>query len=125
ERSRPVAADAPVVAIHFFDDTPVFALGEEVLVFAGKDGERRVNVHGGGILSAAGDASRLVTGGDDGKVVATSASGETTIVATDAKRRWIDHVAPGPDGAIAWSAGKQAFVKTAKGEERAHEMPSS
>src|SRR4029079_14333647 len=31
----------------------------------------------------------------------------------------------GPDGVIAWSAGKQAFMKTAKGEERAHEMPSS
>jgi WD40 repeat protein len=125
ERSRPVAADAPVVAIHFFDDTPVFALGEETLVFAGKDGERRVTVHGGGILCAAGDATRFVTGGDDGKVVATSAAGETTVVATDGKRRWIDHVASGPDGAVAWSAGKQAFVKTAKGDERTHELPSS
>jgi WD40 repeat protein len=58
-------------------------------------------------------------------VVATSATGETTVVATDAKRRWIDHVAPGPDGTVAWSAGKQVFVKTAKGDERMHELPSS
>src|SRR5437868_5505293 len=91
ERSRPVAAGAPVVAIHFFGDTPVFALGEETLLFAGAGGERRVAVHGGGILSVAGDDARIVTGGDDGKVVATNAKGEPTTVATDAKRRWIDH----------------------------------
>ena len=30
-------------------------------------------------------------------------------------------LAIGPDGATAWSAGKQAFVKTTKGEERTHE----
>jgi WD40 repeat protein len=125
ERSRPIAAGAPVVAIHFFGDTPVFVLGEETLLLADKDGERRVAVHGGAILSVAGDDARIVTGGDDGKVAATDASGKTTIVGTDAKRRWIDHVAIGPDGATAWSAGKQAFVKATKGEERTHEAPSS
>jgi hypothetical protein len=46
-----------------------------------------------------------------------------TLVATDAKRRWIDHVAFGPSGAIAWSAGKEAFV-LAREELRAHEVPS-
>ena len=48
----------------------------------------------------------MVTGGDDGKVVATDAKGDDPAVATDTKRRWIDHVAAGPDGAVAWSAGK-------------------
>ena len=66
-----------------------------------------------------------VTGGDDGKVAATGASGETSVVATDPRRRWIDHVALGPDGAVAWSAGKEAFVRTAKGDERSVEMPST
>ena len=46
-------------------------------------------------------------------------------VATDAKHRWIDHVALGPDGAIAWSAGKQAFVRTAKGEVKSLDLPST
>lgn len=125
ERTRPVEAGAAVVAIHFFGDIPVFALSEEALLFAPKDGERRVAVHGGAILSVASDSAHIVTGGDDGTVAATGVSGDTSVIAKDAKRRWIDHVAIGPDGATAWSAGKQAFVKTGKGDERAHEAPSS
>lgn len=125
ERTRPVAANAAVVAIHWLADVPVFVLAEEMLLLAPAQGERRVTVHGGGILSAAGDGTHVLTGGDDGKVALTTVSGESTVIATDAKRRWIDHVALGPDGAIAWSAGKNAFVKSARGEERTHEVPSS
>ncbi len=126
ERTRSVAAGAPVVGVHFLGETAVFVLAEESLLLAGKDGaERRVAVHAGGILSAASGDDCVVTGGDDGKVVATSANGECTVVATDAKRRWIDHVAVGPGNAMAWSAGKQAFARTDKGEERVLELPST
>jgi WD40 repeat protein len=119
ERTRPIAAGAPVVGAHFLGRTAVFVLGEEALLFASADGsERRVAVHGGAILMAAADGDRVVTGGDDGRVVVTTASGEHRVVATDAKHRWIDHVAIAPDGAIAWSAGKTAFVRTTKGDER-------
>ena len=38
---------------------------------------------------------------------------------------WIDQVALGPDGAVAWSAGKTAHVVTKKGEDRTHEAPST
>jgi len=34
-------------------------------------------------------------------------------------------VALGPDGAVAWSVGKQAFVKPAKGEAKSLDLPSS
>jgi WD40 repeat protein len=126
ERSRPIAAGAGVVAVHFLDDAAVFVLGEEELLLVRKGGdEQRAKIHAGAILAAAADDERVVTGGDDGKVVATDASGAGTVVATDAKRRWIDAVAAGPDGAVAWSAGKQAFVRTTKGEERVIEMPST
>jgi WD40 repeat protein len=55
--------------------------------------------------------------------VATSADGKTRTLATDAKHRWIDHIALGPDGAVAWSAGKTAFVQ---GKElREFEAPST
>ena len=57
---------------------------------------------------------RIVMGGDDGKLVALDAKGEVTLLATDAKRRWIDNVALHPDGAVAWSAGKTAFVRSGK-----------
>jgi WD40 repeat protein len=119
ERTRPIAAGAPVVSAHVLGRTAVFALGEEALLFASADGgERRIAVHGGAILSTAADGKRILSGGDDGKVVLTEASGEHRIIATDAKRRWIDHVAIAHDGAIAWSAGKTAFVRTLKGDER-------
>ena len=76
DRVRPVEAGAPVVGVHFFGGTPVFVLGEEALLFAPEDGERRVAMHGGGILASASDGTRIVTGGDDGKLVATDADGE-------------------------------------------------
>ena len=126
DRVRPVSAGAPVVGLHFLGAKAVFVLGDEALLLVAEDGtEQRVPVHAGGILASAADANRVVTGGDDGKVVATNAEGATTIVASDAKHRWIDHVALGPDGAVAWSAGKTAFVRTSKGEERAVDVPST
>jgi WD40 repeat protein len=101
-------------------------LGEETLLLVSDKGEeKRVLAHGGGILSAASDGKRIVTGGDDGKVVATDANGATSTIATDAKRRWVDHVATGPDGAVAWSAGKTAYALAGKGEPRSVEVAST
>ncbi len=122
---RRIATGSPIVGVHFFARTPVFVLGEEALLFAGEDGERRVNVHRGGILASAGDEKRIVTGGDDGHLVSTSAAGETKELAADEKKRWIDQIALGPDGAVAFSAGKVANVITAKGERRTFEAPST
>jgi len=124
DRTHPVAADAPVVAAHFLGRTSVYVLGEAALLFVEPDAEpRRVAVHGGAILATAADGERVVSGGDDGKVVATNAEGETATLATDAKHRWIDHVALGPDGVVAWSAGKSAFVQAK--ELREFEAPST
>jgi len=124
ERTRPVKADA--VAAHFLGQTAVFVLGEEALLFVGRDGaEQRVAVHGGAILASAADGERIVTGGDDGKLAATAADGASTAIATDAKHRWIDRVALGPAGAVAWSAGKQAFARAGKGGEKMLDLPSS
>jgi WD40 repeat protein len=126
ERIRPVAAGTTVVAAHFVGRSAAFVLGEETVVLVPPDGdERRVKAHDGGILDAASDGERIVTAGDDGRVVATDASGNTRELVTDAKRRWIDHVAVGPDGAVAWSAGKTAFVRTRAGEAKTLELPSA
>ena len=126
ERTRLVSAGAPVVAAHFIGRTASFVLGEEFLLLVpSEQAEQRVRVHEGGILAATGDGSRVVTGGDDGKVFSTDANGDSRLIATDAKRRWIDHVATSPDAAVAWSAGKTAFVQTPKGEPRSLEVPST
>jgi WD40 repeat protein len=124
ERTRPVPAGGAVIAAHFLDRTAVFVLGEEAMIFAGPEGEpRRVTVHDGAILATTADDERIVSGGDDGKVAVTNGKGETRTLATDAKHRWVDHVALGPAGAVAWSAGKTAFVQAK--ELRELEAPST
>src|ERR1700730_4112962 len=95
-RTRPIAAGGLVVAVHFLQDTAAFVLGEEALLLVEPNGEeRRGGIHDGGILAAACDGTRLITGGDDGKAMVTDAAGDSTTIAVDRKRRWIDKVAIG------------------------------
>src|ERR1700722_13443935 len=123
---RAIAIGAPLTAVHFLGDNAAFVGAEENVFIVGGGGEvSPVSVHGGGILCAASDGARLVMGGDDGKLVALDAKGEVALLATDPKRRWIDNVALHPDGAFAWSAGKTAFVHSAKGEEKSFDAPST
>jgi len=126
DKVRPVALGAPVTSVHFLGDRAAFVGAEENVFLVSEAGEiTPVAVHGGGILCAACDGTRLVMGGDDGKLVALDAKGEVTPLATDAKRRWIDNVALHPDGAFAWSAGKTAFIRSGKAEEKSFDVPST
>jgi WD40 repeat protein len=125
DRVRSVNAGASVVDVHFLGSTPVFVLGEEALLFAGDDGERRVVIHAGAILNSVSDGKRILSGGDDGKLIETTSDGEHSELAKDEKKRWIDHVALGPDDSVAWSAGKTAHVRTGKGDLRAFDAPST
>jgi len=126
DRVKTVAVGAPVAAVHFLGDRAAFICAEEKIALAGDDGEiSKIDAHGGAILCAASDGKRVITGGDDAKVVALDAKGETSVLATDAKRRWIDNVALHTDGTVAWSAGKTAFVRSAKGEEKSFDAPST
>jgi WD40 repeat protein len=84
-----------------------------------------VPVHAGAILASASDGARIVTGGDDGKVIATAAGEAPQEIAADDRKRWIDQIALGPDQAVAWSAGKTAFVRTRKGEVKSFDAPST
>jgi WD40 repeat protein len=126
ERVRDVALGAPVTSVHFLADRAVFVGAEENVFVVDGEGEAvPVAVHAGGILCAASDGARIVMGGDDGKVVAFAADDTVTELVSDAKRRWIDNVALHPDGAVAWSIGKVAFVRVRNGEEKSLEVPST
>src|ERR1700729_1523215 len=126
DRVRPLAIGMPVTAVHFLGDHAAFVGAEEsVALVNAADEISKVEVHSGGILCAVSDGARLVTGGDDGKLVALDKKGEVTLLATDAKRRWIDNVALHPDGAVAWSVGKTAFVRSGKGEDKSFEVAST
>ena len=126
DKVRAIKIGAPVSAVHFLGDAAAFVGAEENIFVVEGDGEpAAIAVHGGGILCATSDGKRLVTGGDDGKVASLDARGEVSVLATDTKRRWIDNVALHPDGAFAWSAGKIAFVRGAKDQEKSLEVPST
>src|ERR1700737_4665024 len=126
DRVRPLAIGMPVASVHFLGDSAAFVGAEEsVAMVSGKGEISQIPVHGGGILCAASDGMRIVMGGDDGKLVALSAKGEVALLATDPKRRRIDNVALHPDGAVAWSAGEAAFVRSGKGEEKFFDAPST
>jgi len=126
DKVRPVAIGMPVTAVHFLGDRAAFVGAEESVALVSGQGEiSPVAVHSGGILCAASDGARIVMGGDDGKLVALDANGEVALLATDAKRRWIDNVALHPDGAVAWSAGKTAFVRSGGGGEKSLDVVST
>lgn len=125
DRVRTVDAGAVVVGAHFLGATPVFVLGEEAVLFLSAGEVRRIAIHSGAILASTADGARLVTGGDDGRLIAVAADGVHRVLARDGAGRWIDQVALGRGGAVAWSAGRVAHVLTAKGGERRFEAPST
>ncbi|HET9714582.1 MAG TPA: WD40 repeat domain-containing protein [Pseudolabrys sp.] len=125
DRVTRLNAGGVVVGLHFLDATAVFVMGEEALLFVDTDIERRVSVHSGAILASGSDGRRVITGGDDGTLSEIAADGAPRTIERDEKKRWIDQVAIGPDGSIAWSAGKFAHVRTKKGDLRTLEAPST
>src|ERR1700744_4573264 len=126
DRVRPLSIGMPVTAIHFLGDRAAFVGAGENVALVSKEGEvSQTAVHSGGILCTAFDGARIVMGGDDGKLVALDKSGEVSVLATDPKRRWVDNVALHPDGAVAWSVGKTAFVRSGKAEDKSFEVPST
>jgi WD40 repeat protein len=80
--------------------------------------------HQGAILSVTAVGERLLSGGDDGRVAATLADGSTAVLA-EVKGRWIDHVAAGAGGIIAWSEGRAALVQPTAGPRITLTHPST
>ncbi|MEW6768275.1 MAG: WD40 repeat domain-containing protein [Pseudomonadota bacterium] len=126
DRVTQVKLDSPATAVHFLGDVAVFVGPENGVTFAeGTDDPKFIAAQIAGILCSASDGKRVVLGGDDGKIVSVDAKSNVHVLATDASRRWIDNVALHPDGAIAWSAGKTAFVRPPKGEEKSLDVAST
>lgn len=120
----PLQAEEAVTAAAFLDNAPAFALAHGVVLLP-EGAKSRIEAHReGAVLCAASDGRRLVTGGDDGKLVETTANGETRALA-DEDGRWIDAVALRGDGALAWTAGRVARARTPAGEIASLDLPSS
>ena len=108
-----------VVEAAFLGETVAFALGDGSVRLVGGVANKRIDVHAGAILTASPDrdGKKLITGGDDGRVACIGADGEVAVVA-DLARKWIDHVAAGPNNTIAYASGRQVFVRFGDGRER-------
>jgi WD40 repeat protein len=126
EKVRSLPMGMPVASVHFLGDVAVFIGAEEhAALVSAKDEISKVAIHSGAVLCSVTDGKRILTGGDDGKLVALNAKGEVTLLATDPKRRWVDNVALHGDGAFAWSAGKTAYVRSVKDEDKTFDVPST
>jgi WD40 repeat protein len=124
-----IDAEEAVVAAVFLSSIPFFALANGVTLRLKSDGafeaDARIAAHpDGAALCVASDGTRLVSGGDDGRIVEISAGGETRLVAEEAAR-WIDAVALRGDGALAWTAGRSARTRLAGGEIKTLELAST
>jgi len=114
-----------VIAAAFVDGIASLVCANGTIFFAEPGQERRVTPHPEAtILVAQSDGTRLVTGGDDGLVLATYPNGRCDELANE-KGKWIDALALGRDGALAWSVTKTVRARDAKGEVKTMTAPSS
>src|SRR5947209_6899689 len=106
---QPFPFGAFVVDCAFLGDAAAFALGDGTVRLASGVAAETVAGHSGAILAATAsvDGKALITGGDDGLVLRVAANGKVERLA-EMPRKWIDHVAAGPGGAIAFAAGRRA-----------------
>ena len=116
----PLLAGEHVVAAAFLDGAPALALAGGMVKIDGADVAAHPN---GAILCAVLDEARLLTGGDDGRVVAIDAKGGVETLA-DEKGKWIDALAA-REGALAWSAAKTVRARDDKGVVKTWEAPTS
>lgn len=115
--------DGFVVRAGFLKDCAYFASGEGEIVLSGA-GEKMHRPHKAGLLAAetARDGQGLITSGDDGCIHLTGADGSSRLLA-ERPRKWIDLIAAGPSGTVAFASGRTAWVRLADGQEKefAHE----
>ena len=101
----------------FIEDAPVFALSDGTVQITTAE-MQVINLHDG-LLSASlsSDGNELVTGGEDGLVIATNQQGNMRKLA-ELPNKWIDQVATGPQGLIGFATGHTAYVIEPNGSQK-------
>ncbi len=108
----PLTLGAHVVGTGFLGPKPMFALADGRIVIGDTEATLIIcQPHADAILAVAlsPDGKTVVTTGDDGRVVRTDGDGRFDQLA-EKKNKWIDQVATGPQGAVAFAAGRTAWV---------------
>jgi len=124
EYVKPLTLPAEVVGAGLLGSTLAFALADGTARL-GESADKGVTLHQDGVVLVAQTLNgRMVTGGDDGRVVELRADG-TVQELSDEKGKWIDALALREDGATAWTIGKNVKVRDPKGEMKEMTAPSS
>jgi WD40 repeat protein len=124
QHARPFDAGAHVVAAAFVDGAPALALADGIVLIGEPAEQKRVVAHpDAAMLTATSDGKTLLTGGDDGRVVAVRADGGLEDIA-DEKGQWIDALAF-RGKACAWSAGKRVRVRDETGAVKTWSAPTT
>ncbi|HEV7434800.1 MAG TPA: WD40 repeat domain-containing protein [Pseudorhizobium sp.] len=113
----PLDLEGHVVATHFLGEVPLFASAAGTIHRL--DGGEKVTEAHEGLLTCIRDpySATLLTGGEDGKVLRIGHDGSVTQLA-EAPRKWINVVAGGPQGAVAYAHGRTSFVRLSDGTTR-------
>lgn len=120
----PLDLDGHCIAALFLGGVPHFALADGV-VHRLDHGHKWTELHDG-LLSVAFDPAqgRLVTGGEDGKVCVLK-PGDAVETLAELGRKWINSVASGPQGAVAFASGKIAYARLPDGKVKEFVHPRS
>lgn len=118
----PLDIDGHCVAAVFLNDVPHFAFADGA-VHRLDNGHKTVQANDGLLAAVYDEANgRLITGGEDGKVFSVKPEGVVEELAA-AGRKWISTVAAGPQAAVAYGAGKSAFVRFKDGKVKEFQHP--
>lgn len=120
----PIDLEGHCVAAAWLENVPHFALADGV-VHRLDNGHKWTELHDGLLCAVpTRDNARLLTGGEDGKVMLLSRDGATETIA-QIGRKWMTSVAAGPQDAAAFASGRIAYVRLRDGRVREFQHPRS
>jgi WD40 repeat protein len=124
----PLACLAPVTGVAWLGGKAVFALGDGSVLIARQGHPERISLHDdAAILCLASSMDRILTGGEDGRVVQLTKEGTIHILHQPSGPHppWIDAVALGPRGVMAFSMGRTVIACDSRGARVSWQAPSS
>ncbi|PRD42780.1 hypothetical protein C5748_15330 [Phyllobacterium phragmitis] len=112
------------VSTRFISGIPFYALADGT-IHRLDNGHKVTEAHDGLLCATReNDGKSLLTGGEDGRICRTGADGEAEELAS-VPRKWMTSVASGPQGAVAFASGRNAWVREADGKVREFQHPRS
>ncbi len=122
----PCPVSSHVISADWLGDTVALVSADGTLVRTNGESDRQETVlhPDASILVAASDSKRIITGGDDGRVVSFDAGGSVKTLA-ERSGKWIDAVTTKDGNAFAYSTGRDVYASDGRGSEKHLAVSSS